>query len=235
MKNTLKTLLALLLAAVFVFAVAACNGSSEDETTTTTTTTKLKTPTDNNDKPNTDDKDEGNKDEGNKDEGNTDEGNTDEDAEIELVAGDEKAAQTTEMGNLVYWNDQNWCGSTVTVTDATYDSNGYTVAFTHTGACWYGFQMFYNPVGAVNGDSYDVSFVIKSDVDTSITVCGTVYTLKANEAQTITYEVTLNMIPEATDYIYGQSAVSIQFGVEATETDIVDGTYVISDLVATKK
>ena len=215
MKNTLKTLLALLLAAVFVFAVAACNGSSEDETTTTTTTTtttKLKTPTDNNDKP-----------------------NTDEDAEIELVAGDEKAAQTTEMGNLVYWNDQNWCGSTVTVTDATYDSNGYTVAFTHTGACWYGFQMFYNPVGAVNGDSYDVSFVIKSDVDTSITVCGTVYTLKANEAQTITYEVTLNMIPEATDYIYGQSAVSIQFGVEATDTDIVDGTYVISDLVATKK
>ena len=231
MKNNFKIVIALLLAIILLLAAASCNG--RDENDTTTTTTKLTTLGNKDDKPEADKKDEGNTD-SNDDKGDesaqTDivdgtyvlsdlvvikkDGADMDTADIELMAGDERAAQSIEMGKLIYWNDQNWCGSTVNVEQAVRNGNEYTLAFTHTGECWYGFQLFYNPVGAVNGETYSVSFTIVSDVDARITVCGAVYDLVASREQTISYEVTLDMKPEATDYVYGQSAVSIQFGVE---------------------
>ena len=229
MKSTFKVLIALLLIAVLALSAVACTAEeNKKDDTTTTTTTKLTTPGNGDKKPD-------NKDENNKDDGNADDG--DDEHVIEFVSSDEKGAQTTEMGNMVYWYDQNWDGvtSTVNVTEADLTDGVYTFAFTHTGANWHGAQLFYNPVDSENGDTYDVSFKVKSDVDTSITVCGTVYVLKADEEQTITYSVTLDMHPEDTNYQYGQSAFDVQFGVEEGNVDIVDGTYIFSELVLTKK
>ncbi len=231
MKTTFKTVLALSLAALLALSMIACGDENDSESDkSTTTTTKLTTLGNNNENPDKDnDKNNENKDDTDKDDTNNDE------TQIKFVSGDEKAAQTTEMGNMVYWYDQNWNGSTVTVTTHTLTDGVYEFAFTHIGSNWFGAQLFMNPVDAANGNEYSVSFKIKSTVDTSITVCGAVYELTADEVKTISYDVTLDMNPASTDYQYGQSAFDVQFGVEDGNIDIVDGTYFISELVLTKK
>lgn len=160
------------------------------------------------------------------------------DGSLEIISGGENNAQSDQMGRLVYWYDQNWNGSTVQVTTVKAEKGVYEFAFTHTGSNGFGMQLFYNPEGTVNGDTYDVSFKIKADVDASMTINGETVVLKANEEQTITYTVTADMHPDVTDYLYGDSVVDIQFGVGQnleTTSDIVDGTYTISELVCTKK
>ena len=139
--------------------------------------------------------------------------------------GDEKAAQTNLMGDMVYWYDQNWCGSTVAFSNLSLDGKTITCNFTHSGSCWYGAQLFYNPEGTENFDVYHVNFTITSSVDTEITVCGTVYALTAGEAKEIDYYRWVDMHPEDTNYQYGDSVFSLQFGTEDPEQDIVDGEY----------
>lgn len=228
MKNTIRIIVALMLVLCLALPFVACTSdeTADDDTTTTTTTTKLTTLGSSDEKP-----DNGNNDNNND---NTDDGNGDDtdDGYIELTSGDEQNAQDAKLGQLVYWNDQNWCGSTVSVLDASANKGVYTFEFTHTGECWYGFQLFYNPEDTVNGSVYNVSFKITPSVDAIITAGGTIVNLTANEEKTVEYQVTADMIPTATDYQYGQSVFDVQFGADGV-SDIVDGTYVISDITVT--
>lgn len=225
MKTLTKILVCLLIAASLMTAFVACTGEEASNDTTTSgtvkdpagnaTTTSGKAATT---APNTTDKPAV--------------------TGTDLFNGGENDAQSGHMGEFVYWNDQNWEGSVVSVDTAVIDDNGViTISFTHTGSNGFGVQLFYNPEGTVNGDTYEVSFKIKSTVDASITVNGEIIVLTANEEKTVTYTATADMHPDVTDYQYGDSIIDIQFGVgHAADTisDIVDGTYTISEVTTTK-
>lgn len=227
MKTLTKVLVCLLVAASLVSTFIACsNDDKKDNTTTSSSSVKdpadtntsssssSSTAPDNDNKPST--------------------------TGTALFNGAENDAQDSHKGEYVYWRDQaDWEGAAVTVETAEISEDGViTIAFTHTGTPnGFGFQLFYNPADAANGDVYEVSFKIKASVNAKITVNGETQELTANEEKTITYTVTLDMHPEANDYQYGTSVIDIQFGVgHAAETteDIVDGTYTISGVTATK-
>ena len=67
------------------------------------------------------------------------------------------------LDKFVFWNDQNWCGSAVTVTSG----NAYTeeglvhIEYTASGSCAWGLQIFYKNSTLTNNTTYTVSFKIK--------------------------------------------------------------------------
>ena len=65
------------------------------------------------------------------------------------------------LDKFVYWNDQNWCGSTVTVNQAYTEEGLVYVDYTATGACGWGLQIFYKNSSLTAGTTYTVSFKIK--------------------------------------------------------------------------
>ena len=75
------------------------------------------------------------------------------------------------LDKFVFWNDQNWCGSAVTVTSG----NAYTeeglvhIQYTASGACGFGLQIFYKNSELTNGTTYTVSFKMK------VAVAGSTY------------------------------------------------------------
>ncbi len=77
---------------------------------------------------------------------------------IGFAKEDEKAQNT-----WVYWNDQNWCGSNVTV--ETHKKVGNTLTFGYTvvtGNCDFGFQVFYKRSSLNEGASYRLTANINS-------------------------------------------------------------------------
>lgn len=74
------------------------------------------------------------------------------------------AGETEKAANTwVYWNDQNWCGSNVTV--ETHKKVGNTLTFGYTvvtGNCDFGFQVFYKRSSLNEGASYRLTANINS-------------------------------------------------------------------------
>ena len=84
----------------------------------------------------------------------------------EQIANGDEAASVAAPGKMIYWNDQNWCGSTITVPTHEIDKDGekdvYHASYkTEAGACVWAFQLFYTDAAAVAGKKYEVSYKLE--------------------------------------------------------------------------
>ena len=100
------------------------------------------------------------------------------------------------LDKFVYWNDQNWCGSAVTVESG----NAYTeeglvhIQYTASGACGFGLQIFYKNSELTNGTTYTVSFKMK------VAVAGSTYhILNVDTNQTLAAETWTDVSYEYTE------------------------------------
>ena len=128
------------------------------------------------------------------------------------------ASQSGESAPADYfsiWADQNWCGSTVTLSDMTASATGVALTQTVTGSNWFGTQIWYG-VSAAS----DFSFKVTSTVAGDITINSTVYTLEADVAKEITLEGVTGKL-------------AIQLGTETPATQLGDCTFTISDFSVT--
>jgi hypothetical protein len=131
----------------------------------------------------------------------------------------------TKPGEWLYWNDQNWCGSNVTVSYAHYDADTDTATFTYSGAtpaCWHGMQIFYKNPANETGKTYKMTCTITSEVAGDIMILGNVVTLVAG----------VNNI-ELTVGQGGTSSFALQCGNVNTGTVIAENTISISNLTFT--
>ena len=131
----------------------------------------------------------------------------------------------TKPGEWLYWNDQNWVGSNVTVSYAHYDADTDTATFTYSGAttaCWHGMQIFYKNPANETGKTYKMTCTITSEVAGDIMILGNVVTLVAG----------VNNI-ELTVGQGGTSSFALQCGNVNTGTVIAENTISISNLTFT--
>ena len=75
--------------------------------------------------------------------------------------------------NIIYWNDQGWCGSIVnvdaSVSDGVATYNVYSLLDVNSSQlCWFGFQLFITPTERTSS----FSFTLESSVSGLITVNG---------------------------------------------------------------
>lgn len=124
-------------------------------------------------------------------------------------------------GYLCLWADDNWCGSKVTISAATATKNEYSITRAVTGSCWFGTQMFY----AETAGAYSVSFKVTSSVAGDVTINGTVHTLEANVATTISFDSTLTETA---------NLIEIQLGKDG-DAQLGDGTFTVSDFSVSTK
>lgn len=71
------------------------------------------------------------------------------------------------LDTFVFWNDQGWCGSNTTVTEAYTEEGTVHATFTSTGACAFSFQIFYYNSTLTPGVQYKLTF--KVNVATAVT------------------------------------------------------------------
>ena len=129
---------------------------------------------------------------------------------------------TAKPGQWIYWNDQKYCGSMVTVSEAKLDNGTITLAYnTSEGHCWFGMQLFYKDATHAEGKSYKLTMKINSSVAGDITVNGQKVTLVEGE----------NNVEVTYTEPAGKASISIQFGVADDNTMIAAGTFVLSDIV----
>lgn len=136
-----------------------------------------------------------------------------------LVGGESDAVANN---NTYYiWHDQNWCGTNVILSSATYENNALTFTYSGAGtACWFGLQIFYKNSELTSGSEYTVSFKINASVAGQITVNGQVQTLAVGE----------NTISVTYTEVADKASLSIQFGVQTPASVIEGGTFTITDL-----
>ena len=239
MKNSVKVIVALMLVIAMAL-LAACtsapagddkNDSEDGKTTTTTKAPDTTEPAKGDDDPG-DDWSHGDDDDDDDDDDFDLSKCEKEDVAVAIVnhlEADEKAAMSSDLGSFAYWLDHGWCESQVSlVGDPVIDGNKFTFNISHSGACWYGAQFFYNPLDSETLEYYHVKLEITCSPETSITVNGKVYSFTAGETKTIEYDVFAEFHPDDTNFQYGQSVVDIQLGVEEINEDIVDGEYTIN-------
>ena len=135
--------------------------------------------------------------------------------------GEEGPVAVANPGTYYYWNDQNWCGSSVTALDAYYAGGVATFQYSDASpACWHGYQVFYKHAANVAGTAYKLSAKINSLEAGDITVNGTVVTLKKGDNDVVVYYVEDG----------GKASISIQMGNSAAGTVIAANTISISDI-----
>lgn len=136
-----------------------------------------------------------------------------------LINGEETKECLNNVGKFVEWHDQNWCGSSVTVTQAEYMNGGVHISYSGvTESCWFGMQLFYKNESNKAGNNYEVSFDIESAVEGDITVNGTVVHLKKGNNSVKVY------------YTEGSGAsLSIQMGVNGGDV-IAENQIVLKNL-----
>ena len=126
-------------------------------------------------------------------------------AEDQTLGFIEEATMTA--GQIGYWNDQNWCGSQVTVTQANIVNNEIVLEYTSTGACDWGFQLFHKNENLDAGETYKLALVINVLNPMSANINGTLHQLVAGD-NTIELE-----------YVEGDiSSIDIQFVIAADAT-----------------
>ena len=116
-------------------------------------------------------------------------------------AGEDNATPDT----LSYWNDQNWCGSFVTMVKNEAANGVATFEYTGTGACAFGFQLFLKNTSLDEGVKYNLS-------------------LKINVATAVT--ATINGVP--TELVAGDNNVSVEY-IEGNGISSVDAQFPITD------
>lgn len=166
---------------------------------------------------------------GNQGGGNQGGGNTPAPSGDFINGGETDAVANKDL--MYYWNDQNWCGSNVKVSEAKYADGAYTFTYSNaTTACWFGFQMFYKNAANVAGSSYTVSFTLESSVAGTIRVNGKLVEISAG-----TNNISVTYTESA-----GEASLSIQFGVQSAngggntaESVISGGTFTLSGLTFT--
>ena len=135
--------------------------------------------------------------------------------------GEEVNGAVANPGTYYYWNDQNWCGTSVTAIGAYYAGGVATFQYSDAApACWFGYQVFYKHAANVAGQAYKLSAKITSLEEGDITINGTVVTLKKGENSVEVYYVEDG----------GKASISIQMGNSAASTVISANTISISDV-----
>ena len=135
--------------------------------------------------------------------------------------GEEGPVAVANPGTYYYWNDQNWCGSSVTALDAYYAGGVATFQYADASpACWHGYQVFYKHAANVAGQAYKLTAKINSLEAGDITINGTVVILQKGENNVEVYYVEDG----------GKASISIQMGNSAAGTVIAANTISISDI-----
>ena len=135
--------------------------------------------------------------------------------------GEEGPVAVANPGTYYYWNDQNWCGSSVTALEAYYAGGVATFQYADASpACWHGYQVFYKHAANVAGQAYKLSAKINSLEEGDITINGTVVSLKKGDNNVEVYYVEDG----------GKASISIQMGTQTAGTVIAANTISISDV-----
>ncbi len=118
-----------------------------------------------------------------------------------------------------YWNDQDWAGATVAVTEHTLTENSdgtFTIAVKYNctkGGTAYGFQIFYNNTALYTvGKNYTLTFTVTSKTDCTITVNGQSITLTAETPKPVEIAFLYNF--NAADAVNTISLFDMQAAVE---------------------
>lgn len=136
-------------------------------------------------------------------------------------------------GTWVYWNDQNWCGSTVTVNECYLDSNNaINLSYTSTGSCPFGMQLFYEYADNEVGKEYVLSMTINSTVTGTITINAQEFELKVGDN-----EISLTYTEAAyVDSNNPGASIAIQFGANVSGGNMItEGTFVLGNITNTLK
>lgn len=138
----------------------------------------------------------------------------------EPLEGFEYHEESSVLNGWGYWNDQGWVGSNVTVGEKSLEKNDdgsfdIAVKFSVTGACDFGFQIFYNDPAHETGKEYRLTFKITSKTDCTITVNGKQYDLKAGVATDVDVTFTYNY----------NSADGQTFSLFDMQVKVADGDY----------
>ncbi len=95
-----------------------------------------------------------------------------EDTETTLVMNSDQATALANPGQLCFWYDQNWCGSSVTA-QGSIGEDGFTADYSTTsGFCWFGVQFFYKCAQLTDGSEYTLSMDIHITAGGYITING---------------------------------------------------------------
>ena len=120
--------------------------------------------------------------------------------------------------HILYWNDQDWCGSIVNVTASVENEVATYEVASNNGGCWYGFQLFATPTERVSV----VSFTLNSSVAGKIKVNGTYVDIVVGDN-----EISMPAFTQT-------AGLSIQFGEDGNQANnaiVQNATYKVSNLV----
>ena len=117
---------------------------------------------------------------------------------------------------LSFWNDQNWCGSNVTIVKNEAADGVATFEYTATGACAFGFQVFLKNSSLDEGSTYTLKLKINVATAVEAVINGTAVNLVAGDNN-----VSVEYVEGA-----GVSSIDIQFPI----TDGCSNTVKLSDL-----
>jgi len=134
--------------------------------------------------------------------------------------------------NILFWNDQNWCGSYVGV-ESSLEDGVYTYTLTtENAACAWGFQLFASVAEKVAGDEFTTTFVLNSTVAGKIRVNGEIIDIVVGDNEISTTKIYNGTLGE------GSSQAAIIFGIDndaANNQVVQNATYKVSNFVITKK
>lgn len=133
-------------------------------------------------------------------------------------------------GKYYYWNDQNWAGATVTVSEAKFDDGTLTIAYEYTaGGTDFGLQLFMKSSALKEDTAYVLKLKINTQKAISVTVNGQKFDLTAGD-NAIEVEFTAAAYTQSS----APSTVSIQVKGAAGE-DSAANTLVLSEIVFEEK
>ena len=131
----------------------------------------------------------------------------------------EEAGAIANPGTIGYWNDQWWCGSNVTVSQAKYAAGTLTISYEMEGFCSWALQIFLDDASVAVGEQKTVTMKIVADEAGAIQVSGNVVNLVVGE----------NNIEVVATKAANKALLQIIFGDPGANTHIAGGTFIISE------
>ncbi len=123
-----------------------------------------------------------------------------------------------------FWNDQDWAGAAVEVTESSLTPNSdgsFTVSMKYNctkGGSDFGLQIFHNSPDYATGKQYTLTLTATAKTDCKITINGTVYELKANTPQQIELTFLYNFDANSESTQFNTSLFDMQAKVEAGQS-----------------
>ena len=139
---------------------------------------------------------------------------------VAITNGD--AAGCVANGGWIEWHDQWWCGSGVTVNQATVSPAELLLNYSIEGSCWFAMQLFYYDAAIATGEQ-TIELDILSSVAGHVTINGTVVELVEGE----------NHVTVTATLVAGSPSFSMQFGTEFEPSNqcIAAGEFKLTNLV----